>query len=115
MEELQEAHRQRWNQGKIWPTFEIGDVIKAHIQVQSNADQGEVKNSRIKHKDHFKFIKSLGTIPTKSKDTTNQIQPFENTKAANYINFRQLYIHMIPLTKRTNDTLITIMLQSPPC
>ena len=50
IEERQKAHRQWWNKGKIQPTFKIGDAVKAYVQVQPNAYQGEVKNSHIKHK-----------------------------------------------------------------
>ena len=114
VEEQQEAHMQRWNKGKIQQKFKIGDIVKVHVQVQSNADQGEVKKSHIKHEDHSKLRKPLGTIPTKSKDTTNQIKPFKNIKVANYVYFHQVCLHMILLTQRTNDTLTIIMLQSYP-
>ena len=73
-----------------------------------------MKNSHIKNEYHSKFRKSLGTISTKSKVTTNQIQSFKNTKAENYIYFHQLYFHMIFLKQLTNDTLTTIILQPSP-
>ena len=53
VEERREARRQQWNKDKIQPNFEIGDVIKAHVEVQSNTYQGEVKN----------LISSTRTIP----------------------------------------------------
>ena len=59
VEERRELHRQRRNKEKIQPTFEIGDVVNEHVQVKSDADQGEEKNSHIKHEDHSKFAKIL--------------------------------------------------------
>ena len=81
VEEQQEAHIQQWNQGKIQPTFEIGYVVKVYVQVQSNSEQVDVEKSHIKHGEHSKLRKYLGTIPTKSKYTTNMIQLFVNTKS----------------------------------
>ena len=60
VEELREAHRQRWNKGKIQPTFKIINFVKAYVQLQSNADQGEVKKLSYQSRGPFQISKILG-------------------------------------------------------
>ena len=42
VEERRTAHRNRWNTKRAAKTFQIGDVIKAHVQAQSNTTTGTV-------------------------------------------------------------------------
>ena len=35
-------HRERWNKGRHQKNFKVGDVVKAHTQVQSKVETGEV-------------------------------------------------------------------------
>ena len=42
VEERQTAHRERWNNGNVLQLFQVRDVVKAHVQVQSKDDTGEV-------------------------------------------------------------------------
>ena len=44
IEERRSAHRTRWNTQRCAKSFEIGDVVKTHVQVQSHAATGTVKN-----------------------------------------------------------------------
>ena len=62
MEEQRGAPWQQWNKDKIKPTFKISDVIKAHVQVQSNADQGEVEKLSYQAQGPFKISKIFGNI-----------------------------------------------------
>ena len=43
IEERRTTHRTRWNNDRAAKEFKVGDVVKAHVQVQSNASRGEVK------------------------------------------------------------------------
>ena len=60
MEEQRGAPWQQWNKDKIKPTFKISDVIKAHVQVQSNGYQGEVKKLSYQSRGPFQISKILG-------------------------------------------------------
>ena len=42
-EERRESHRKLWNKGKIQQTFKIGNVVKEHVQLHSNVEQGNAK------------------------------------------------------------------------
>ena len=55
IEERQTAHCSRWNKDRAVKMFQIGDVVKAHVQVQSNSSTGAVKNYHIKLEDHSKL------------------------------------------------------------
>ena len=59
VDERREAHRQRWNKVKIQPTLKIGDVVKAHVQVQSKAYQGEVKELSYQERGPFQILEIL--------------------------------------------------------
>ena len=43
IEERRSAHRSRWNNDRAAKAFQIGDVVKAHVQVLSKASSGTVK------------------------------------------------------------------------
>ena len=43
IEERRTAHMTRWDTDRAAKEFKVGDVVKAHVQVQSNASRGEVK------------------------------------------------------------------------
>ena len=60
VEERQEEPRKWWNKGKIQPTPKTGDVVKAHVQIQSNADQGELKKLAYQARGPFQIAKILG-------------------------------------------------------
>ena len=43
IEERSTAHRKHWNKGIHQQIFNVGDVIKAHIQVKSKIETGKLK------------------------------------------------------------------------
>ena len=55
IEERRAAHRDRWNKDHTSKPFEIGDVVKAHVQVQSNSKLGVVKKYHFNPVGHFKL------------------------------------------------------------
>ena len=42
IKERRESHQRRQNKGKTTCTLKVGDVVNAHVQVQSKADTGVV-------------------------------------------------------------------------
>ena len=60
VEERREAHRLRWNKDKIEQLFELGDVVKAHVQVTSKAATGEVGKLSYQAKGPFQISKIMG-------------------------------------------------------
>ena len=57
-EKRRTAHCSRWNKDRAAKPFQIGDVVKAHVQVQSNSSTGDVKSYHIKLKVSSKLRKS---------------------------------------------------------
>ena len=53
VEERRTAHRERWNKGNHLKPFQVGDVVKVHIQIQFNADEGLVKKTFLSSKRAF--------------------------------------------------------------
>ena len=60
VEERRTAHRERSNQGQEESPFKVGDVVKAHVQVQSNASTGVVAKLSYRAKGPFQIIEDLG-------------------------------------------------------
>jgi len=60
MEERRDAHRLRWNKDKVEQPFEIGDVVKAHVQVTSKVETGEVGKLSYQAKGPFQISGILG-------------------------------------------------------
>ena len=54
-------HRERHN-SNITPTqeFKVGDIVKYHVQVQSNSDSGTVKKLSYQFRGTFKIIEYIG-------------------------------------------------------
>lgn len=53
------AHRSRWNSGRAAKNFAIGDVVKAHVQVQSNSSTGTVKKLSYQARGPFQIKEKL--------------------------------------------------------
>ena len=59
IEERRSAHRLRWNKDRDVNQFHVGDVVKAHVQVQSNSEKGDVKKLSYQARGPFRIIKVL--------------------------------------------------------
>ena len=55
------ALRERWNKNREAYTFNKGDVVKAHVQVQSKLDNGEVGKLSYRARGPFQIIEDLGS------------------------------------------------------
>ena len=60
VEERRSAHQERQNKGKQQPNFHVGDIVKAHVQVQSIAAKGQVAKLSYQARGPFKIITDLG-------------------------------------------------------
>ena len=59
IEERRTAHRDRWNSNRASKTFHIGDVVKAHVQVNSNLNKGVVGKLSYQGKGSFQIEEVL--------------------------------------------------------
>ena len=60
IKERRESHQRRQNKGKTACTLKVGDVVKAHVQVQSRAETGVVGKLSYRVRGHFVIITDLG-------------------------------------------------------
>lgn len=60
VEERRQSHQDRHNKNKTQPSFKVGDIVKAHVQVQSNAAKGQVGKLSYQARGPFKIITDLG-------------------------------------------------------
>ena len=60
IEERRTAHRDRHNQQCKTAPFKVGDVVKAHVQVQSKSSIGQVGKLSYKARGPFQIIEDLG-------------------------------------------------------
>ena len=59
IEERRTAHRDRWNSKRAAKQFKVGDVVKAHVQVQSNSSNGDVKKLSYQARGPFQIKETL--------------------------------------------------------
>lgn len=88
VEERRQSHQDHHNKNKTQPSFKVGDIVKAHVQVQSNAAKGQVGKLSYQARGPFKIINH-----SKFKSSINQIQQHENTKAQTFICYHPHYSH----------------------
>ena len=60
IEERRTAHRTRWNKNKSEQIFQVGDVVKAHVQVNSNSKTGVVKKLSYQARGPFRVTRIFG-------------------------------------------------------
>ena len=61
IEDFRTLHKIRWNENCVKELFQVGDVVKAHVQVQSNAETGTVKENSYQVRGPFRITRVLGT------------------------------------------------------
>ena len=60
LEERRTAHRERHNKDRVAVKFNVGDVVKAHVQVQSKLSTGEVGKLSYAARGPFTIVEDLG-------------------------------------------------------
>ena len=82
IEERHSAHRERWNKNRETYKFNKGDVVKAHIQIQSKLDNGEVGKLSYRARGPFQIIEDLGSDSYHVKrynDTSAAVRKYKGT------------------------------------
>ena len=83
IEERRTAHKDRQNKGKIQCSLKIGDVLKAHIQVQSRVDSGIVGKLLYHARGPFIIIKDLDMNSFEVQryaDPDSTVREYKNTE-----------------------------------
>ena len=75
IDDRRSAHQERVNKNSIASTLKVGDIVKAHVQVQSNSSKGEVAKLSYRVRGPFTIVKDLG-------HGSFEVQPYNNPSAA---------------------------------
>ena len=59
VEDRRTVHRTCWNTDRVAKEFKVGDVIKDHVQIQSNAYRGDVKKLSYQTRGRFQIKEIL--------------------------------------------------------
>ena len=100
LEERRLAHKERWTKDKVSYTFEKGYVVRAHLQVQSRLDSGEVGKLSYKARGQFQNVEVLGNDSyhvQRYNEVDSAIRKYEGTN-----------IYFLPLGIFTSDPLDTM-------
>ena len=82
LEERRTMHRERWNKDRTSHQFAKGDVVKAHIQVQSKSVLGEVGTLSYRARGPFQIVEVLGNDSyhvQRYNDTDSSIRKYKGT------------------------------------
>ena len=60
VEERRQSHQDHHNKDKVPAAFKVGNIVKDHVQVQSNAAKGQVGKLSYQPQGPFKIISDLG-------------------------------------------------------
>ena len=62
VKERQQSHQDHHNKDKVPAAFKVGDIVKAHVQVQSNAAKRQVRKLSYQARGPLKIISDLGQL-----------------------------------------------------
>ena len=88
IEERRATHRERYNKDKLACTLKVGDVVKAHIQVQSLTDKEVVTKLSYRDKDCFIITKDLG-------HNSFEVQRYDNPTSTK-LNHKSPELYLLP-------------------
>lgn len=100
IEERRKSMRERANQNKITPPFQVGDVVKAHIQVKSNASDGKVGKFSYQIKGPLQITKDL-------QNGSFEVQRYGNPNAAIW-KYRGCDLYLLPPSLYPSNPLDTM-------
>ena len=100
IDERRQAHRDRHNKGKALCTLKVGDVVKAHVQVQSRADTGIVGKLAYRARGPFIIVKDLG-------NNSFEVQRYGNTDSA-VRKYKNTELYLLPPALFPSEVLDTI-------
>ena len=82
IQERRSTHRERWNKNMEVYKFNKGDVVIAHIQVQSKLDNGKVGKLSYRTREPFQIIEDLGGDSydvTRYNDASAPVRKYKGT------------------------------------
>ena len=100
IEERRQAHKDRANKDKEVSPFQVGDVVKAHVQVQSKADTGEVAKLSYRARGPFQITQDLGH---NSFEVKRYNEPNSATRK-----YKATELYLLPLKLFPHEPLDTI-------
>ena len=100
IEERRTAHRDRQNRGKVQCSLKIGDVVKAHVQVQSRADACIVGKLSYRARGPFIINKVLG-------GSSFEVQRYDEPNSAPR-KYKNTELYLLPLALFPSEVLDTI-------
>ena len=71
IEEKRLAHQERVNKDKIVSSLQVGDIVKAHVQVQSTQELGVVGKLSYRARGPFRIVTVLGHNSFEVQNWTN--------------------------------------------
>ena len=83
IEERRAAHRERHNTNRIQCSLKVGDVVKAHVQVQSQAESGTVGKLSYCARGPFVIIQDLGNTSFEVRryyEPSSAVRKYKNTE-----------------------------------
>ncbi len=88
VEERRERHRNRLNHSATKSSLKVGDVVKAHVQVKSNASTGTVEKLSYRARGPFVIVQDLGW-------DTFLVQPYNKPDAATR-RYKSSQLYLLP-------------------
>ena len=81
IEERRLAHQERVNKDKVVSSLQVGDIVKAHVQVQSKQELGVVGKLSYRARGPFRIVKVLGHNSFEVQNWTNPAAATRKYKA----------------------------------
>ena len=101
IEDRRETHRDRWNRDREGIQFKVGDIVKAHVQVQSNATDNSVGKLSFRARGPFKITEDLGNgsylVTNHGDEETGTTRKYKSTE-----------LYMLPPVLYAHDPIDTI-------
>ena len=88
IEEHRISHRDRWNNKQAEKQFKVGDVVKAHVQVQSNSSKGDVMKLSYQARGPFQIKEVL--------DSDSYIVERYNSSSTSTRKYKGTELYMLP-------------------
>ena len=88
IEKRRTAHRDRWNNKRAAKPFKVGDVVKAHVQVQSNFSKGDVTKLLYQARGSFQIKEVL--------DSDSYIVERYNSSSTSTRKYKGTELYMLP-------------------
>ena len=100
IEERRTTHRERWNADNTAESFELGDVVKSHVQIQSNSKTGVINKLSFRARGLFQMVEKL-------EGNSYLVQRYGNKEAPTR-KYKGLELYLLPPNIFLHDPLDTM-------